>query len=713
MNVSSGNTTGSKVDFAYSFGTPHRLTVCRPDGPDKTLLDAKAGELRMAWSYHRMADYEAATFVAPPTTWELWIKTEIDGQAVPSSTWRRLEGDLPVLENCYGDSRGRIRLTVAGGETAAVTRIEVTNTGDRLHRFVVNCDSSYTWANGVNLAWLGEMEFVDSIISGWKDRSDRVLVVGLGAQEYVAHKAGIGMVWTLAAGQSAVGWLVRPYKAYKADLPALRQGDWAGQLEAAIREWRERLDRAVPMHIPDPRVGEAVRASLADLFVMREPTLTGQIAGMAGTEVYRAANNAEPAVMAICLDQFGYPGEAEDGYEFCLEQQGANGDWADPEGWSAYWWSSSGFKSWAVIEHYKLTGDRAYLERQYPRLLASSRFLHAQRQRTRKLADGRRPLTYGLMPKGAGDCGLFDDDDFYGVFYPHNFWATYADQVAAEVAAILDRPERKELESNYQQALDDLLMSLADGAIEEDGYRWIPAAPGKTSGSRWGALNALFPCRLLPADHELITGTIRKIESRMSPGGIPMHTGWLEDGMWVAITLDNLGQAQLVRGEGDKVAEYFYAVLNHGTPLYTWCEERGPAPGTETCTGDRQHLFTPVAVLRAVRDMMVMEEDQGLHVGRGVPRSWLASGREVGVERAPTHFGPVSWTMRFDAAASVVKVSLDVRPGSGSAWIRVHVRLPGGRRVAPSGKGTVAQDGQSVLIKSPASRMEFELAVGE
>ena len=37
----------------------------------------------------------------------------------------------------------------------------------------------------------------------------------------------------------------------------------------------------------------------------------------------------------------------------------------------------------------------------------------------------------------------------------------------------------------------------------------------------------------------------------MSPGGIPVHTGWMPEGMWVAITLDNIAAAHLARGDGD------------------------------------------------------------------------------------------------------------------------------------------------------------------
>ena len=96
--------------------------------------------------------------------------------------------------------------------------------------------------------------------------------------------------------------------------------------------------------------------------------------------------------------------------------QEPDGNWDDPKGWGHLMWGGAGFKAWAAMEHYRLTGDREFLARVYPRLAASSRWQERQRSRTRTTQSGERPLTYGLMPRGMGDCGLMDDGDLYGVF---------------------------------------------------------------------------------------------------------------------------------------------------------------------------------------------------------------------------------------------------------------------------------------------------------
>jgi len=598
---------------------------------------------------------------------------------------------------------------------------EIANTSDKPHQFVLRCDSA-AW--GENPAWVDPARWPgDNLVAGWRERADRVLILGIGAHatsfrddKLAPGPRSLVLVWNLQPGAKATGWLVRPYRAYAADLPALRARDWAADFQAARKEWHGLLDRTAQFTIPDAGVHNAFLACLADLFIMREPVAGGQVAAVPGTECYRAPNAFEAAIVAVAIDQAGLHKEAADGYQMCLDMQEPDGNWADPKGWGHLMWGGSGFKAWAAMEHYRLTRDRAYLQRVFPRMAASSRWQEGERARTRVMHGNQRPLTYGLMPRGMGDAGLMNGDDLYGLFIPHNIWAVYADRLALEAAEALgDAKAAEELRTIHDAALGDLLQAIDRGAIREKGYRWIPGVPGKTSGSRWGVLNALTPCRILPADHELITGALQHIESHVSKGGIPIHTGWMADGMWVAITLDNLAEAHLARGNGDAAATYLYATLNHATPLTTWCEERGQEPGTQKCSGDRQHLWTPVAVVRAIRDSMLLEDGEGLHLALGTARAWLASGKPVGVSDAPSHFGRVSFQMRYDAAKGQIAGRVSFAEEAGPAWAVLRLRLPGGLRVTsadPASGAAPTGEGSGIRWEAPRGTVSFVATVG-
>jgi hypothetical protein len=198
------------------------------------------------------------------------------------------------------------------------------------------------------------------------------------------------------------------------------------------------------------------------------------------------------------------------------------------------------------------------------------------------------------------------------------------------------------------------------------------------------------------------------MESNMSPGGLPIHTGYMAEGMWVAITLDNLGEAHLVRGDGDAFARYIYPVLNHATPLVTWCEERAKEAGTPSIGGDRHHLYTPVSVVRGLRDALVMEDRDGLHLALGTLRPWLASGRPLGIADAPTHFGRVSYQVQFDPANRTVVGTVTFPDDPSLKWAVLHVRLPGNLRlesVNPDSGAQVVSDGLAVKWQSPRGKV--------
>jgi hypothetical protein len=706
------------VNFNYAFAPPHRITVALPDSSNKTLLDALPGKLEMSWTYEDLIYYSFKSFWTPPTKWKVVMQPQIDGHPFSQSKWERSEGYLPILRNSYHDNGGNLVLEIGGGDTAAIAKIRLANSSNHNETMTLRCEVPGGWT-GYNPAWVDNEKAADHLLAGWQAPADQVVILGIGADENpLLGSTVLTMKWNLKPGESREAWLIRPYKNEESDVTALRKKNWEDEFERARKQWVDLLDRASRVLIPDQGVSKAFYACLADLFIMREPIAKGYIATIPGTEAYRAAPDPfETAIVAVALDQVGLHYLAELGYRVDLDLQEPDGDWTESKNWSHLMWGASGFKAWVVMEHYFLSGDAAFLERRYPQMLACSRWQEKQRARTRTSdANGQRALTYGLMPRGMGDAGLMDGDDLYGVFYAWNIWAVYADKLALEAARILNKTEdAKELEGIYSRGKNDLLVSLDRGAIaESDGTRWISAVPGKVTGSRYGVLNALFPTGLLSPSDKLIDGTLKHIERNMSPGGIPVHTGWMKDGMWVAIALDNFAEAHLARDEGDAAIKLLYATLNHGTPLYTWCEERGQEPNTEKTSGDRQHLWTPVAVVRFLRDALVMEEDDHLHLARGIDRSWLASGREVGIEDASTHFGRLTYHFSLDQAKSKLTGEIDFPESRISYKATLHCRLPENLKVVgvdKSSKASLAADGNALEWDNPHGTVHFEALV--
>lgn len=700
-----------RVDFGYAFAPPHRITVGRPGASEKTLLDVTPGALTASWSYDDLRSTPLAILKLPHTDWHVKIEPLVDGKPIESSTWTRTEGYLPVLENSYQSAAGTVLIEASGAEAAALFRVTVKNADSREHVFSARATVQSGWV-AHNPAWMQAWRNPAALLACQWDRPDRVLMFATGGTDYPTERMSMTLRWKLAPGETKTGWIVRPHRAFEADLPALQKKDWTAELEAAKREWRGLIARASQFDIPDAGVRNALYASLADLFIMREPLLNGYVGTLCGTEGYRSTNPFEPSLAAVALDQLRLHSEAADGLRVHLDMQEPSGEWADPKGWAHDMWGAAGMKAWAAMEHYRLTGDRAYLEALYPRLVANSRWQEQQRARSRILENGRKTATYGLMPRGMGDGGLMAADDYYGVFHPHNILAVFADKLAVEAAETLGRKaDLPELRRIYATGFKDLRASFELGAIDENGYRWLPGSPRNPSGSRWGVLYALVPAGLLEPGDPLVTGTLRRIEAVVSPGGQPLHTGWMPDGAWVAITLDNVAESYLVRGDGDTAIRYLYSTLNHGTPLYTWCEERGAEPGTKKTSGDRQHLWTPVAVVRFLRDAMVMEQGDRLHLGLATARSWLEQGKQVGVRAAPSSFGDVSYRLESDVEHGVIRAEVDPPTREAPAEIVLHVRHPRGekiRQVSVNGHAWTRFDVDAIRLQPGQGKLRVE-----
>jgi hypothetical protein len=168
-----------------------------------------------------------------------------------------------------------------------------------------------------------------------------------------------------------------------------------------------------------------------------------------------------------------------------------------------------------------------------------------------------------------------------------------------------------------------------------------------------------------------------------------------------------------MRDEGDAAIGYLYATLNHGTPLFTWCEERGLEPGSTKTSGDRQHLWTPVAVVRFLRDALVMEQGEHLHLARGTARSWLESGKVVALHDAATHFGPVSYRIESDVEHGLIRIDIDGPHRQVPEDIVLHVRHPERARIRSvtvnGGAWRAFDAGRETIQLSPGTAMHVEV----
>ncbi len=127
----------------------------------------------------------------------------------------------------------------------------------------------------------------------------------------------------------------------------------------------------------------------------------------------------------------------------------------------------------------------------------------------------------------------------------------------------------------------------------------------------------------------------------------------------------------------DRIEEYLlflYAHRYHDHSRGSWTA--GEVTGI---TGSTALFCIPAqqTIPLLVRWMLVLEDsdEDRLYFGKGLPRDWVTSGKEIRIEQAPTRWGRVSFAIAAHTGNRVV-ATLELPDKSGPKEVQVKLRLP-------------------------------------
>ena len=201
---------------------------------------------------------------------------------------------------------------------------------------------------------------------------------------------------------------------------------------------------------------------------------------------------------------------------------------------------------------------------------------------------------------------------------------------------------------------------------------------------------AVYPAQVFSPDHPLITGLLNLVE-KTARQGLPTNMAWLgPGGVWPGESM-NVADIYVRRGETAKAAVMLVAALNHSYSTNVWKEEiRVDKTLPRACTspssqkplenqmgtGDMPEAWANANLVNLIRDMLLIEKDGVLHVLAGVPSDWIAVGREISVQNAPTTLGgTVSFRLRYPSTGKMI---LDFVPPSKPIDVVAHFPTPHG-----------------------------------
>jgi hypothetical protein len=447
----------------------------------------------------------------------------------------------------------------------------------------------------------------------------------------------------LAAGESRTLDFRMPLLPVAAGTPeftALEAASFDSAHAQVVDFWRRTLARGMQIELPEAKATDVFRTSLVYNLVALN-LVDGEHVQTANQFNYHRFYLRDSADLVRMYDATGYADIGAQVIGFFPTRQQPDGNFMSQEGQYDGW----GEALWAFGEHYRRTHDRAFAEHVFPMVVRAVDWLEKARA-----AD---PLH--LMPKSE----VRDNEYVYAHLTGYNFLALDGLQSAIELAQVTGHAaEAQRFQKQYADyhavffALLDKVTQATGGyippALEEDSTR-----PGWW-GTDWGNLLSVTPEPVLAPRDPRVTATLKHVQARYQEG-ITTYTE-PDDGQFLHhyLTIKNT-LTELVREDQEQAIREFYAELLHTSSTNAGFEYAMRPWGSRDFEGNlAPHGWFAADYRNLLRNMMVREEGDTLHLLSAVSPEWIGAGKRIRVERAPSYFGSLDFSLEMPDESSAV-----------------------------------------------------------
>lgn len=467
--------------------------------------------------------------------------------------------------------------------------------------------------------------------------------------------------------------------------------------------WNGKLSAGPRIDIPEPRVNEMVKAGILHLDLItygQEPDkpLIPSIGHFAALAV-------ESAPIMFTYDVMGLHDVARRTMDFFLAKQHGDGRMAN----YAASLAETGPVLFAIGEHYRLAGDLDWLKRQAPRVLKACEYIIGRRREHQK--EECRGLNYGLF-----DGGVADNQSPY-CFLMSNGYACAGLQRTAEWLKELDPARAEELEQEAAAYREDIRTAFRD-AMERapvvplrDGT-WrssvSPLAEGVGNYHLYCEGTPCFSHGVFQSDDVLLSPTWLVFLGILDPDELAV------DDM-IHVQTEVFMQRNVAFGQPyhsrhdyahlrrDEVKAFLKTYYNGFATMadretYTWNEH--------THGGGKHKTHEEAWFLMQTRWMLLMEEDDELHLLRAVPRAWLRDGKRIAFQQLPSYVGKVSMDVESRVSKGEIRARYTLHDTRRPEKLVIRLPHPDEKKAARAEGGSYRAETESVEIESPAAQGE-------
>jgi hypothetical protein len=465
------------------------------------------------------------------------------------------------------------------------------------------------------------------------------------------------------------------------EIDTLLRIDYESARTATLSFWSDMLTKGAQFHVPERVVNELFRASLWHALVL--PRRHGgevqnvQIDLPYSNFAYQQTGTPWPINQAVYVDYMlyglrGYPAIAtEELRTMYRNNQEFNGHVNGNANWGAY---TPGML-YAVAQNYLLSRNRQDLDDLLPYSLKALDWCLNQMRNAAEVNGLSRGLFTAPLNDATGTgVWAFNQAYMYAGLKAFGQVLRLIGNPRAEQALTAARNLRSAAARGFGHA------SMLSPLVQLRDHTWTAYVPS----------NALIPRRLweewYPADVD--TGAVHLLRLRALPSDGPLADDLLNDqednlyfkdrGMTDEPVYDPQATAYLLRDDPKAVIRDFYSMMACGfshtvfEPLeHRWAHQEyfGP-PSTD---GSWFNIY---------RHMLINELPNGtLILAEATPRPWLAEDGKIEVDRAPTQYGPISFTLQSDDNGSTIHASAAMPDRSRPQTLLVRFRQPQGKPI--------------------------------
>jgi hypothetical protein len=540
------------------------------------------------------------------------------------------------------------------------------------------------------------------------DAGERLrLLVDANGQGTLARERG-AVTWTasLKPGESKLVHVTVPSVTLLTDeeIEPVRALKFEPEAKRVCAFWRGLTAQGTQIQTPEPWLDDFYRAQACHLLIncLKEPD-TDYLHAHVGTFYYGVYPN-ESIMMISDLDRRGYHEQARRNYDAFLHYQGTvalSGNFKSTEGEfygaggheTGNYNKSHGYVIWGLAQHWWFTRDREWMAKSAPGLVKACEWVIRERKASMTTnPDGTRPLEYGWLPTGS-----LEDVTDYWHWLATNSATVWGFRALADALADFGHPDGRRMQQEARAYYEDFIRGITEARILcpvvrlRDGT-YVPKIPSRLyeRGRAHGWLRetlegSLFlpAYGLLPPDAPETRWILKDYEDNLYISDRYGYSIPAYDAFWFSRGGFSM-QANLLDGPlpylwRDDIKHYLRAYFNGFAsafyPEIRMCNEHS-LPELGYPAGDHFKSSDESQSTYWLRLMFVNEQGEDLYLGQAVPRYWLADGSKIGIERAASHFGPLSLRYESHVAEGKISVTLDPPVRNLPKTIYVRIRHP-------------------------------------